>query len=71
MDKIEKLIPNYISWLEYKKIMRIVRYYPTFEMYMNYRYFAKANYLDCFGGDNTDTVSAYNQLIENLKNRVA
>lgn len=65
----EKTIPNYLSWLEYKKLLHVVRYYPTFNMYMAYRYYAKANNLECFGGD-TDEESAHELLLEFLRERV-
>lgn len=37
--------PNfpYMSWLEYKRKFHIVKYYPTYNMYINYRYWCFAN----------------------------
>ena len=66
MKHNEKHIVNYISWLEYKKLQHIVRYYPTYNMYLIYRHFAKANNLDCFGGEQ-HPMRAYASLLEHLR----
>lgn len=65
----EKEMINYLSWLEYKKLHRVVRYYPTFKMYMVYRYYAKANNLNCFGGEK-DPYEAHESLLRYLRERV-
>jgi hypothetical protein len=63
------MLVNYLSWLDYKKLMHVVRYYPTFNMYVIYRNYAKANSLDCFGGE-TSARKGYDLLIQHLKQRV-
>lgn len=63
------MLSNYLSWLDYKKLKRVVRYYPTFNMYVMYRNFAKANELDCFGGD-TSAQKGYELLLAHLKQRL-
>lgn len=69
MKHDEKHIVDYISWLEYKKLQHIVRYYPTLNMYLVYRNFAKANNLDCFGGEQHPT-SAHASLLKHLRERL-
>lgn len=63
------MLVNYLSWLEYKKLMHVVRYYPTLNMYIIYRNYAKANNLDCFGGE-APVRKAHALLIEELRNRL-
>lgn len=65
----ESEIVNYLSWLEYKKLKRIVRYYPTLNMYIYYRNYAHANNLDCFGGD-CSVNRAHSLLLEFLRERL-
>lgn len=69
MKHDEKLIVNYISWLEYKKLQHIVRYYPTFNMYLLYRDFAYYNGLYAFG-QYQDPEVAYKNLIIYLRDRL-
>lgn len=63
------MLVNYLSWLEYKKLKHIVRYYPTYNMYIAYRYYAKANNLDCFGGE-TSAHKAHELLLQELRDRL-
>lgn len=64
--------PNYphLSWLDYKRQNKIVRYYPTFKMYLNYRYRCFANgFLPSGAGE--DEEKAYQNLIQYLKERLS
>lgn len=63
------MLVNYLSWLEYKKLKRIVRYYPTLNMYVVYRNYAKAYNLDCFGSD-APIEKAHTLLLQELRNRL-
>lgn len=65
----ENEIANYISWLEFKKLQHIVRYYPTFNMYLLYRDFAYYNGLYAFG-QYQDPEVAYKNLIIYLRDRL-
>lgn len=56
----------YYSWLDYKRKFHIVRYYPTQNMYIKYRYFCFANGLAPFGAE-VDEDTAYYNLINHLK----
>lgn len=65
----EKNLVNYLSWLEYKKLKHVVRYYPTINMYIIYRNYAKANNLDCYGGE-MNVYKAHALLLQDLRNRL-
>ena len=60
--------PNfpYMSWLEYKRKFHIVKYYPTFNMYINYRYWCFANSYTPFGGGTNNPEKSYKRLLEML-----
>ena len=65
----EQKLVDYISWLEYKKLMHIVRYYPTLNMYIYYRNYAHAYNLQCFGGE-CSVERAHALLLQHLRNRL-
>ena len=64
--------PNfpYMSWLDYKRKFHIVKYYPTYNMYMNYRYWCLANSYLPFGGGTNNTAKSYKRLLEMLADRL-
>lgn len=61
---------NYLSWLEYKKLNKIVRYYPTFNMFMTYRYYCAINNI-LSQGAGTDEQTAYESLLCFLSERLS
>lgn len=65
----ESKLVNYLSWLEYKKIKGIVRYYPTMKMYVDYRLFATENNLYSFCCE-CSLHRGFALLIEHLRNRL-
>lgn len=64
--------PNfpYMSWLDYKRKFRIVKYYPTYNMYINYRYWCFANSYTPFGGRTKNPEKSYKRLLEMLADRL-
>ena len=64
-----ELLHPYMSWLDYKRIHHIVRYYPTFNMYMKYRYYCRANNLTPYGEEINEYI-AYEALLNELAKRV-
>ncbi len=65
----EKTLKPYCSWLEYKKALHIVRYYPTLKMYMAYKYWCHSHDLTPYF-DEVDEEKACKLLIEQLQERL-
>lgn len=59
----------YLSWLSYKRLFKIVRYYPTKQMYVNYKLYCLKNGCEPFGSNMCEE-TAHLKLIEYLKNRL-
>lgn len=60
----------YMSWLEYKRIHHIVRYYPTFNMYVRYRYYCHIHNFTPYGAE-TNEHEAFKNLLRDLRERIA
>lgn len=58
-----------LSWLEYKRAKRIVRYYPTFAEYLAYKYYALANGFTPYGAE-ADEEKAHAALLLALRERL-
>lgn len=64
--------PNYpyMSWLDYKRLHHIVKYYPTEKMYINYKWWCLAHQYTPFGAEIQDTEKATALLVVALKERL-
>ena len=60
----------YMSWLTYKRLHHIVKYYPTENMYINYKWWCLAHHYTPFGAEITDTEKATALLVVALKERL-
>lgn len=59
----------HLSWLEYKKQFKIVRYYPTMQMYITYKLYCLSNNFEPFGCGMCEE-TAHKKLIAYLKSRL-
>lgn len=59
----------YLSWLDYKRRFRIVRYYPTPNMYIKYKWWCLANGYAPYGFGLAEDI-AHRLLLKFLKERL-
>ncbi len=69
----QKSMPDYpyFDWLSYKRQFHIVRYYPTLNMYLHYKYYCLSHELLPFGAESKDEETAHAALLEHLRARLA
>ncbi len=67
-ELLNSLSGHYLSWLHYKKLRHIVRYYPTPNMFLNYQLWALSRGYTPFGAGQ-DSDQAYVALIAYLQLR--
>ena len=60
----------YMSWLTYKRLHHIVKYYPTENMYITYKWWCLAHQYTPFGAEIQDTEKATALLVVALRNRL-
>lgn len=60
----------YMSWLDYKRLHHIVKYYPTENMYLNYKWWCLSHSYTPFGAEISDSEKATRLLVTALQERL-